>query len=223
MMYCVLVAAGSGSRMNHDLPKQFLPVLGKPLLYYTLQSFFSFDEQITVILVSKSIYKVELDEVKQYFPSKNIIFCEGGATRFLSVKNGLHFVPDNELVFIHDAARPFADIQLLTRCKEAAIQHGHAIPATTIKDSIRQLTGTTNLAIDRNQLRAIQTPQTFQSTFIKKLVSNALRDDYTDEATILEDQGYDVLLVEGSDTNFKVTLPIDLKVMEVMLQEINRA
>lgn len=218
-MYCIVVAAGSGSRMNQELPKQFLPVQGKPVLYYTLKHFFDFDETLRVILVSKHMYQEEINAVLALFPNYSIQCCEGGETRFLSVRNGLALVPPNELVFIHDAARPFVDKNVLQRCKNMAIEKGNAIPAIPIKDTIRQLQGDTNQVIDRSTLRAIQTPQTFQSSIIKEAFQQARRDDYTDEANVLEEQQIPVHLVEGSERTFKITVPMDLKLMELMLSE----
>jgi 2-C-methyl-D-erythritol 4-phosphate cytidylyltransferase len=217
-MYALIVAAGSGSRMQSDIPKQFLSLKGKPVLYYTLETFCRFHAEMKIILVSNPEYSSYIDDVLHLLQVNNpISVVRGGATRFESVRNGLAHVPDHEIVFIHDGVRPFVTDHLLDNCYQTALREGNAIPAVPIKDSIRQIEPDGSVPLDRSILRGVQTPQTFKSELIKKAYQAAQHMLFTDDATVLETFGEKIMLVSGEDENIKLTTPLDLIIAEELL------
>ena len=205
------MAAGSGTRMESEVPKQFLLLQGKPLLFYSLWAFYDYDPQIELIVV---LAMAELprwerlcEEYHIQIPHQTVI---GGATRTESVKRGLALVKEEGLVAIHDGARPLVDRGIIERCFTSAELHGSGIAAVKPKDSIRKVNGETNNALDREQLRLVQTPQTFQVSLIKSAFAEYGGEASSDDATLLENAGHAVHLVEGAYTNIKVTTPEDL-------------
>ncbi|HNF72866.1 MAG TPA: 2-C-methyl-D-erythritol 4-phosphate cytidylyltransferase, partial [Chitinophagaceae bacterium] len=170
MNYAILVAAGSGNRMNSQIPKQYMLLKDKPLLYYTVHRFLQFDPTLIIILVLPEGDQQGRQMMEQYFPSaENIRYIAGGSTRFHSVQNGLRAIPDEEgIVWIHDGVRPFVSEAVLKRCRNMALEQGVAIPAIQLKDSLRKVMKTESQALNRSEIVAIQTPQTFQIKTIKK-------------------------------------------------------
>jgi 2-C-methyl-D-erythritol 4-phosphate cytidylyltransferase len=218
--YAIIVAAGTGSRMNSGLPKQFLILCGKPVLFYSLQAFFknNFNTKIIVVLAQQEVdrwlslcaeYKIEI-------PHEIVI---GGATRTESVLNGLNAIKEDGIVAIHDGARPLISNEIIENCFQSAISNGSGIACVKPKDSIRIVSGEENKAIDRDDLRLIQTPQTFTSAIIKNAFLTNGRETSTDDATIAEKAGYKIFLVEGSYLNFKITTPEDLLLAESLLSK----
>jgi 2-C-methyl-D-erythritol 4-phosphate cytidylyltransferase len=149
-------------------------------------------------------------------------FTHGGQSRFQSVKNGLNCLNSDGIVFVHDAVRPMINQSLLQRCYTLAFQKGSAIPVISCKDSIRQINGVGSQALDRSQLRLVQTPQTFQLSVIQKAFELEEDVQFTDEASVVEKSGTDVFICEGMETNIKITTPMDLKIVEwLMLSSID--
>ncbi len=217
--YAVIVAGGSGSRMNSSLPKQFLQLKGKNILQRSVETFLNAFDDIHVVVVLSREYL--LYESIQYLKNnKRIQFTEGGETRFHSVKNGLQLVPENSVVFVHDAVRCLVTTDLISRCYEQALEKGSAIPAIPVKDSIRILDEHQHShPLDRNKIRVVQTPQTFKSEYLIAAYQQAYQESFTDEATVLEKFGLLVHLVEGEETNIKITVPNDLLIAEKILEE----
>lgn len=216
--YAVIVAGGKGVRMGSALPKQFLPLLGKPILYYTIRAFKTAFPQIRIIMVLPSEYINYAQSLLQSFPEFiDINIVAGGETRFHSVQNGLKEVPGNSVVFIHDGVRPLVSVDLIRRCYEQAVEKGSAIPAIAVKDSIRMIKADTSISVDREPLRIIQTPQTFLSELILPAFRQEYNPSFTDEATVAESFGIKVNLIEGERNNIKVTTPEDMLVAEVLL------
>lgn len=218
--YAIIVAAGTGSRMNSGLPKQFLQLCGKPVLYYSLQAFYQNASDTTIILVlaeQESERWLKLcTEYKIDIPH-DIVF--GGATRTESVLNGLNAIKEEGIVAIHDGARPLISNEIIENCFQSAIENGTGIACVKPKDSIRIVSGEENKAIDRDDLRLIQTPQTFTSSIIKNAFLKNGAESSTDDATIAEKAGYKIYLVEGSYLNFKITTPEDLLLAESLLSK----
>ncbi|MCU0380371.1 MAG: 2-C-methyl-D-erythritol 4-phosphate cytidylyltransferase [Chitinophagaceae bacterium] len=217
--YAVIVAGGSGTRMRAAMPKQFLELAGKPLLVHSVDAFLqAFPEIIVVIVLPQDYLDTGRSLLTQYFPSQAFRFTAGGETRFHSVQQGLAQVDGEGVVFVHDAVRCLVSPALIRRCYEEALRSGSAIPAIEVRDSMRVLTASGHQPINRSLVRAIQTPQTFRSGIIKPAFTQPYRDAFTDEATVVEASGQPVTLVEGEETNIKVTIPLDLVVAEEVLQ-----
>jgi 2-C-methyl-D-erythritol 4-phosphate cytidylyltransferase len=217
--FAVIVAGGSGNRMGTALPKQFLELEGKPVIVHTAEVFLRAFPSAELVIVLPGIYLEKGRELLQsYFPGHSMHFTEGGATRFHSVQQGLQKVKGPAIVFIHDAVRCVVSSSLIQRCYNQAILTGSAIPAVSVKDSIRMLSENTTTVVDREILRAIQTPQTFHSDIILPAFHQEYDPSFTDEATVVEKYGQKIALIEGEETNIKVTYPIDLIVAAKILQ-----
>lgn len=214
----VLVAGGVGSRMKSTLPKQFLLIKQKPILYYTLKIFFEADDDFEIILVlPKEYFELGMDIIAADFNQKNIKLTEGGESRFHSVQNGLKLVPDNSVVFVHDAVRCLLSKDLIIRCYETAMHKGSAIPVVNSKDSIRMIAGETHQSINRDAVKLVQTPQVFLSNLILPAFQTEYSPSFTDEASVLEHQGIELHLVEGEENNIKITHPLDIYIAEKIL------
>jgi 2-C-methyl-D-erythritol 4-phosphate cytidylyltransferase len=216
--YAVIVAGGSGQRMGAAMPKQFLLLAGKPLLWYSVSAFLkSFDEmEIILVLPKDSIAEGEKIAAELGATAK-IQITEGGTTRFHSVQNGLALVKEPSIVFVHDGVRCLVTPSLIRRCYEQALEKGSAIPAVAATDSIRIVEGSNNTVADRNNVRIIQTPQTFKSDLLLPAFKTAYKDSFTDEATVAEAAGHAIYLIDGEYDNIKITRPADLLVAEKIL------
>lgn len=221
-LYVVIVAGGSGKRMGAVIPKQFLELVGKPVLMHTIERFKAFNEAIEIITVlpeNQLRYWYELQKKYSFTVPQTLV--KGGSTRFYSVRNGLKFVNVPGLVAIHDGVRPFVSIDTIKRCFETAEKLGNAIPVISLSDSIRMLTDQGSVPVDRRQMRLIQTPQVFSSALIKKAYKQNYRPEFTDDATVLEINGGKINLVEGNRENIKITNPEDLLISKALLPGIS--
>ena len=216
--YAVIVAGGSGSRMQTNLPKQFLLLNGKPVLFYTIDTFLKSYEDLQIILVLPEDHVAAGQEIiNAFFDYDRIRITEGGRTRFHSVQNGLQLITEESIVFVHDGVRCLLTTDLIHRCYEAAIEFGSAIPVIDSKDSVRMITEDGNEALERSKIKLVQTPQTFHSKIILPAYKIDYKDKYTDEATVAEAFGMKVHLVDGEEDNIKITRPVDLTVAEGMI------
>jgi 2-C-methyl-D-erythritol 4-phosphate cytidylyltransferase len=200
--------------MGTDVPKQFLHLKGKPIIWHTVQQFIYAYYDIQIVLVLPASY---LQEAATYFDAAqlaHIQFVEGGATRFESVKNGLQAVKEPGVIFVHDGVRCLVSSELIRKCYEEALIHGSAIPAVTATDSIRLISGESHHVVDRNLVKIIQTPQTFLSSVLLPAFEQPYHASFTDEATVVEAAGHSVRLIEGEYSNLKITRPQDLIVAE---------
>lgn len=217
--YAIIVAGGSGIRMGGDLPKQFQSLKGKPVLWYTIKAFTEAYDDIEIILVLPQQYIEKGKELVSDFPSHIIQLTAGGPTRFHSVQNGLQYARLNSLVFIHDGVRCLVTPALIRKCADEALKKGNAVPAVAATDTIRIESGRSNKQIDRNDVRIIQTPQTFFSNVIKEAFQQPYEESFTDEASVAEKNGAKINLIEGEATNIKITRTVDLLVAEKILEE----
>lgn len=218
--YAVIVAGGSGTRMGSNLPKQFMLLKEKPVLYYSLQVFLDAYDDLEVILVLPVEYTGMGQEIMDaYFDKDRIHIAEGGDTRFQSVKNGLQLVGEESIVFVHDAVRCLVTKELIERCYESAVATGTAIPVVSSRDSVRLLTDEGNDAVDRNKVMLVQTPQAFHSKILLPAFQIDYKDKFTDEATVVEAYGLKVSLVAGEENNIKITKPLDMIIAEQILEE----
>ncbi len=210
--YAILVAAGKGTRMQASIPKQFLQLQGRPMLFYTIQAFLNAYADIHIILVVPERKTALASSVLDYFGKEaTISITNGGPSRFDSVKNGLRLTASSDaVIFVHDGARPLVSPELIKACYEQALERGSAIPALPLKDSIRQVGEKGSIALDRNLFRVIQTPQTFLSELLIPAFEQPYRKEFTDEATVVEYAGKAVCLIKGEEENIKITRPIDM-------------
>ncbi|MET0636158.1 MAG: 2-C-methyl-D-erythritol 4-phosphate cytidylyltransferase [Chitinophagaceae bacterium] len=216
--YAVIVAAGTGSRMGTTLPKQFLLLNDKPVLYYTIQAFLDSYKDMEIILVLPVDHMDMAQEIIDgYFDKDRIRLTAGGDTRFHSVRNGLALVEKESIIFVHDGVRCLVSRELIHRCYNQAEETGTAIPAVIAKDSVRLIMEDGNHVLDRQKVMLVQTPQTFHSKILLPAYQIDYKDKYTDEATVVEAFGLKVSIVDGEDTNIKITRPVDLLLAESLL------
>jgi len=216
--FAVIVAGGNGSRMNNTLPKQFLLLNNKPVLFYTLDTFLKAYSDLNIILVLPEEYIAAGQEIiDAYFDYQRIQITAGGRTRFHSVQNGLQLITEESIVFVHDGVRCLLSVDLVHRCYEAALEFGSAVPVIDSKDSVRLQKEDRNEALDRNMVKLVQTPQTFHSKILIPAFKIDFKDKFTDEATVVEAFGLKIHLVEGEDNNFKITRPVDLLIAAQLL------
>lgn len=216
--FVVIVAGGSGLRMGNTIPKQFLLLQNKPLLWHTIAAFVKAYNDVEIILVLPKDHLLIGQKIAETFPLHSILIVEGGNTRFQSVKNGLALVPLNAIVFVHDGVRCLVSVNLIHRCLEQALVKGSAIPAVAATDSIRIVNNNNAVVADRNNVRIIQTPQTFKSNLLVAAFKQDYKDSFTDEATVVEAFGEKIFLIEGDYNNLKITRPIDLIIAEKILE-----
>lgn len=214
----ILVAGGSGRRLGGPVPKQFQTVKGRPLLMWTIEAFHRFDAEMALIVVLPQehfdIWKALC--MGHHFRVPHEVVA-GGEQRWHSVKAGLERVDGNGLVAVHDGVRPLVSPALIARCFEAAHQQAAAVPVVPVVPSIRETTADGSRALDRSRLLAVQTPQCFHTDLLRKAFEQPYDPTFTDEATLVERLGVRVALLEGEDSNIKVTTPMDMRVVELML------
>lgn len=215
--YVMIVASGKGLRMESELPKQFIPINGKPILMHTIEVFNAWNPDVEIILVilqeHESYWKMLCEELNCPIPHK-IVF--GGETRFHSVKNGLSGIAKKSLIAIHDGVRPFVTGEVITNCFSAAEKFGAAIPVLPMIDSVREIiSDDESKPFDRERLRIVQTPQVFVSDIlVKSYEHHHYNESFTDDASVVESAGYKVHLVSGNQENIKITIPADLTFFE---------
>jgi 2-C-methyl-D-erythritol 4-phosphate cytidylyltransferase len=218
--YIVIVAGGTGTRMKSEVPKQFIELLGTPILMHTINRFTSTFPAINVILVLSPDFiehwEALCDKHNFTIPHQQSL---GGATRFHSVQNGLMLVPDDSLVGIHDAARPLVSDQTIKLAFDKAAEKGNASPAIALHESIRLVENDANKAVDRSKYYTIQTPQCFQSSLIKKAFTQEFELTFTDDASVLEATGESINLVDGNIENIKITTPQDLLIANAIMNK----
>ena len=206
--------------MGATVPKQFILVNNKPVLYYSIQAFLNAFADIQVILVLPVDYTDMGQEIiDAYFDNEKIRITAGGDTRFQSVKNGLQLVEGDSIIFVHDGVRCLLTENLIHRCYANAFETGTAIPVIASNDSVRIINEEGNDSIDRNKVMLVQTPQTFHSKILLPAFNIDYKEKFTDEATVVEAFGLKVTLVEGEENNIKITRPMDLLLAEKIINE----
>src|SRR5690606_11311127 len=219
-LYTIIVAGGSGTRMNAKVPKQFLTLNGLPILMHTIKAFHTYENGMKIILAlpEQDISYWEQHCLKHDFTIP-ITILKGGAIRFESVRNGLNHIEERYgIVAVHDGVRPLVSQELIHASFSTAIQKGNAVAAIALKDSVRKVTAEGNEAVDRAAYRLVQTPQVFSLPLIKNAYKMAKHANYTDDATVVEASGHPIQLIEGEGSNIKITTPEDLLVAEYLLK-----
>lgn len=224
MDYIIIVAGGKGLRMGTDIPKQFLPIGGKPVLMRTLERFREYSADLQIILVLPQAQQDYWQQLcKEYDFKVEYQLTDGGETRFHSVQHGLALIPDDAegVVGVHDGVRPFPSVEVIRNCYETAREKKAVIPVIPIVETVRHLIGESNIqrtiTVPRGDYRLVQTPQTFDIQLLKAANRQPYNDGFTDDASVVEAFGIDVTLVEGNRENIKITTPYDLKIAEVLI------
>lgn len=217
----IIVAGGSGKRMRYETPKQFLMLNGYPLLYYTLNLFYKFTQNIDIILVLPGKF---IDEWKEMTEKCNIsiqhTIVEGGPTRYHSVKSGLNACNNlypGSLVAIHDGVRPFVSQDVLNEGFTVAIHKGSAIPVIPVHETLREVSGAYSMVVQRENYCLVQTPQFFHLDQIVDSYRIPYSETFTDDACVFEASGRQVTLIEGNRENIKITHPVDLLFAEKVI------
>ncbi|MDB5261983.1 MAG: 2-C-methyl-D-erythritol 4-phosphate cytidylyltransferase [Adhaeribacter sp.] len=216
----ILVAGGMGTRLQSQVPKQFISIGGQPILMHTIRRFYTYhpDLQLVVVLPRDQVAKWQALCFTHVFEIKHEVVA-GGNTRFRSVKNGLAAIaaPDG-LVAVHDGVRPFVPVSVIREAFAVAAKKGNAVVAVPLKDSIRQVFQTESKALDRSQYRLIQTPQCFRLPLLRQAYELPEEPTFTDDAAVVERLGQKINLVAGSYENIKITTPEDLAWAEHLLK-----
>lgn len=220
MDYIIIVAGGKGLRMGSDVPKQFLPVKGMPVLMRTISRFHECNPSMQIILVLPHHQQQYWHDLcSQYAFGITHTVVDGGDTRFASSRNGLDAIPDDATgtVGIHDGVRPFVAAEVISRCYDAARTHGAAIPVMPVTDTLRHIdSAATGHNVLRTDYRIVQTPQVFDIALLKRAFTQPFREEFTDDASVVEAMGCSVEMVEGNRENIKITTPFDLKIAETL-------
>ena len=214
--HAILVAGGSGKRMESSTPKQFIELKGKPILIHSILAFLRFDSciKITFVLTEYHI-PVWYTLCKKHNFKVYLDFVKGGLERFHSVKNGLNSIgEDGGVVAIHDGVRPLVSVETLARCYDGAENKGNAIPVIDIHETIRKINGNISQTVSRENYKLVQTPQCFDVRIIKTAFEQAYHPNFTDDASVAEANGATINLVEGNRENIKITTPSDLLIAE---------
>ncbi|MFH1005104.1 MAG: 2-C-methyl-D-erythritol 4-phosphate cytidylyltransferase [Bacteroidota bacterium] len=218
--YAIIVAGGSGTRMNTPIPKQFLNLDNKPVVMHAITCFAEAGMNIEIILVLNKEHISYWHELcKEYNFSTEIKITEGGENRFESVKKGLAIIEGDGIVAVHDAVRPLVRTKTIFTAFKSAEMYGNAVPAIPLNDSIRQIDSTKSIALDRTRYCIIQTPQCFQLEILKKIYSTAeYKIHFTDDASIVEFAGEKIHLIDGNPDNIKITTHRDFVIAEALIK-----
>jgi len=220
-LYALIVAGGSGRRMESDIPKQFLELNGRPVLMHTIERFKNYNDAIEIIAVlPEDQLRYWADLQKKYSFEIPHTLVKGGSDRFFSVRNGLKFVCGTGLVAIHDGVRPLVSTETIRRCFETAEKYGNAIPVISPADSLRMETDQGSIPVNRQFIKQVQTPQVFNIDLIKKAYLQEFCPDFTDDSTVVEKTGERIILVEGNRENIKITNPVDLLIASTLCHSI---
>ena len=219
--FVIIVAGGKGLRMGTDIPKQFLPIGGKPVLMRTIERFREYSKDLQIILVLPEAQQDYWQELcRRYHFEVEYLLANGGQTRFHSVQNGLALVPDDAqgVVGVHDGVRPFPSIEVIRRCYETAREAKAVIPVIPVVETVRHLERDGSVTVPRDEYRLVQTPQTFDIQLLKAANRQPYNDGFTDDASVVESYGHQITLVEGNRENIKITTPYDITVAEAIIQ-----
>lgn len=222
--FAVIVAGGSGMRMQTEIPKQFLLLNGKPVIMHTISAFFASPQKPELLVVlNEQHFSLWEDLCRKHNFTIEHQLVAGGSTRFYSVKEALGLIEEHSIIAIHDAVRPLISTQIISEAYELALKKGNAVVAVPSKDSVRlQNSNGVSYSLNRTEVFLVQTPQTFQSSIIKKAYQQSYNEHFTDDASVAESDGAQINLLNGDPDNFKITFPTDLRLAEMILNEKSR-
>ncbi|MBS1764268.1 MAG: 2-C-methyl-D-erythritol 4-phosphate cytidylyltransferase [Bacteroidetes bacterium] len=215
----VIVAGGSGQRMNAGLPKQFMLLKGKPVIFYSIEKFHQCGASVIVVLPQSAMqeWKLLTKQYKMDIPHRVAV---GGSTRSHSVYSGLKLIGNgNALVAVHDAARPLITAALIEELYLKASETGNAVPVVPVKDSLRKITADENKSVDRGEYFIVQTPQVFGATSLLKAFEKGDFSTFTDEASLMEKYDEKITVIKGESANIKITFPEDIIFAEAVLAD----
>ena len=222
--YMIVASGGKGLRLGSDIPKQFLPIAGKPILMRTIEKIKFADKDINIVLVlPKEHQDYWFLLCKEYgFEIEHRVVL-GGEERFFSVKNALDTIDDQEAIIgVHDGVRPFVSLKVIKNCFQEAQEKGNAIPAINPLETVRVINKESEnetLTFDRNSVWLVQTPQCFDVKILKQAYNQSYDKSFTDDASVVEHCGYSINLVEGNRENIKITNPLDIAYAELLIDE----
>ena len=214
--YAIIVAGGNGSRMSSETPKQFLHLQNKPILMHTIEKF-SIDDIEIILVLNVDYHEYWLKLCKEFNFNIPHSLVKGGRNRFESVKNGLKLTNPKSIIAIHDAVRPLISVDKIREAFQVAESRGNAVLSIVSKDSIRRVQNDNSYIIPRDEIHLIQTPQVFQSEIINKAYLEEFRNEFTDDASVVEKSGVQIILIEGEQKNIKITYPEDLLIANTLL------
>lgn len=218
--YAIIVAGGKGLRMGGELPKQFIPIEGRPVLMRTLDTFYKFDSSVQIILVLPHDHQPYWSQLcREYNFTIPHRIADGGATRFHSVQNGLSLVDTSEaLVAVHDGVRPFVSHEVINRCFQEAEALGAVVPVIPVVETVRHLVDGSSRTVNRDSYRLVQTPQTFRASLLRHAYQQEFCEAFTDDASVVESLGETIYLVDGNRENIKLTTPFDLTIAQALIK-----
>lgn len=226
--FVVIVAGGKGLRMGGDLPKQFIPMHGKPLLMHTLEAFYNWNNETEIILVlpldHQPYWQMLCKEIGCKVPHRVVT---GGETRFHSVRNGLEVIEsellssgEQAIIAVHDGVRPFVSSDTIDSCFKSAENNGASVPVLPMIDSLREIKSEEESSpVDRSKYCSVQTPQVFRSDILFESYKQEYNSLFTDDASVVETKGFKVSLVKGNRENIKITTPFDLLIAKAIFEE----
>ena len=216
----IIVAGGSGKRMQSALPKQFMMLGGLPVVAHTINTFSEALPGAEIVVVLPEEHIPLWRNLAARFDIAVHRCIAGGKERFHSVKNGLDALSEEvEYVAVHDGVRALATKKMILRVQLAAEETGAAIPVTEVVDSYRRVDGSESYIVPRSELRIVQTPQTFSAELLRRAYEQPFSDKFTDDASVVEALGAKITLVEGERRNIKLTTPEDMLIAERLLEE----
>lgn len=214
----IIVAGGSGTRMGSAIPKQFLPLAGRPVLMRTIEVFASVPGMRVVLVLPKSQMEAWARLCREYDFRLEVDIAEGGSSRFESVSHGLALWRGEDVVGVHDGVRPLVTSEFISRLYADAAEHGSAIPVLPSVESVRMVDdGGKSHAVDRSRVMMVQTPQVFNAKILTDAYSVPFSPLFTDDASVVEAAGVDVHLSEGLIGNIKLTTPADMRAAEAIM------
>ena len=213
----IIVAGGQGMRFNAEKPKQFLYIRDRPITMQTIDLFHYYDRKMQIIVGLAEEYFSYWESIcEQFHFDVPLTLSPGGETRYHTVRNALSKVTKGNLVGIHDAVRPLVYKHTIDRCYGEAERSGAAIPCIPVHNTIREITTKGSRWVDREKLRAVQTPQVFRYEILMRGYEQAYSEAFTDDASVVESMGHPVKLVDGNPENIKITTPEDLVFAEAV-------
>jgi 2-C-methyl-D-erythritol 4-phosphate cytidylyltransferase len=217
--YAIIVAGGSGQRMKSSIPKQFIELNGKPILMHTLEKFYCAKSSINLIVVLPKSHQSTWNTLclKHQFTISHQV-CEGGTSRFQSVKNGLALCKEESIIAVHDGVRPLITPDFILNIYKEAESKKAVIPVRPVVESIRKVKGDCSESLDRSMYYSVQTPQCFTSGLLHRAYQQEEQNTFTDDASVVEFLGEKVHLFEGEADNIKITTPKDLLLAEEILK-----
>jgi 2-C-methyl-D-erythritol 4-phosphate cytidylyltransferase len=216
MFSVIITAGGIGKRMGSSIPKQFIEVNGLPILMHTILRFYEFNSTCQIIVTLPSDWIVFWRELIDKHQFKiNHLLVDGGIERYDSIKNALSQC-ESDLIAIHDGVRPFVNLQTIKNCLDLAQSQGSAIPTLPLKESLRNIQKKPSTSVKRSDYVNVQTPQFFKKDIILKAYQMPFHEGITDDASLVEEAGFEIFLCEGNEENIKITSPLDLKIAEIL-------